>query len=345
MALITCPECGNTISNEAIICPHCGGSSGEICVVKCLACGTVYDGRIYSCPNCKHPTFFLNNDAKVMGESIKKYKSGNIRNITEITNISSEWKSVINQLMELDYKEVTKLLYVIEHIQQIKDKTDNKETVTVDWETSPANETHNKNAGSSTQESNHISKENARNKSINNNNKRNRSSLKAGETLKLGKFDGVDITWRILNKNGSNAMIITEEIINTMPFDTKLHNVTWNDSLLRKWLNDNFYNHSFTEAEKNAIRRTEVNNTCPAYDKDNVKTTENTMDKVFVLSKYEKEDSRQLNRTDFDKWQLRSVAADGMRNYFVGNRNITDKGLCTNERGVRPVMWIDLSVL
>ena len=345
MALITCPECGNTISNEAIICPHCGGSSGEIRVVKCLACGTVYDGRIYSCPNCKHPTFFLNNDAKVMEESIKKYKSGNMRNITETANISSEWNSVINQLMELDYKEVTKLLAVIEHIQQIKEKTGKKETVTVDWETSPVDQILNRNAVNSTQKSNSITSRNVHEPRVNDSIKRNRSNLKLGETFKFGKFDGADITWRILNKNGSNAMIITEEIINTMPFDTKLHNVTWNDSLLRKWLNDNFYNHSFTEAEKKAIKQTEVNNTFPAYDKDNVKTTENTLDKVFVLSKYEKEDSRQLNRTDFDKWQLRSVAADGMRNYFVGNRNITDKGLCTNERGVRPVMWIDLSAL
>lgn len=325
MALIKCSECGNIISDKAPACPHCGiivntiQTSDEenqiIQPVKCLGCGKTYDRGLFNCPNCNYPKLSCNNNAKKVEELIQRNSPNNTNIIERFTNKSDDWGSVIRQLMELDYTSIKKFIAVIEKIQQLKELTDDNIAFEINREATSANKPDGANAGE------------FRNK------------------LKLGRFDDTDIIWQILRKNGDRALIITEKAINDMPFDTKIHDVTWNDSLLRKWLNDNFYNNSFTEAEKNVIIETEVNNTSTLTDI--VKSSENTLDRVFLLSKYEKEDWLILDKTttDIEKWHLRSVVADGMRNYFVADGNITDKGLCTNSRGVRPVMWIDLSKL
>lgn len=55
MALIKCPECGHSVSENAPTCPECGVEiSGKI--TRCPQCGQFYFSYQPSCPNCKHHT-------------------------------------------------------------------------------------------------------------------------------------------------------------------------------------------------------------------------------------------------------------------------------------------------
>ena len=54
MALITCPGCGNKVSDKAMYCPKCGRKiniSGKVC----MECGTVLMENEKECHNCGCP--------------------------------------------------------------------------------------------------------------------------------------------------------------------------------------------------------------------------------------------------------------------------------------------------
>ena len=50
MALINCKECGQTISEAATVCPHCGAP--VIKDIFCPKCGTKFPSDKKFCPNC-----------------------------------------------------------------------------------------------------------------------------------------------------------------------------------------------------------------------------------------------------------------------------------------------------
>ena len=54
MALIKCKECGQTISDKAFACPHCGSPVSQ--VIKCVECGEPLPEYATECPICGCPT-------------------------------------------------------------------------------------------------------------------------------------------------------------------------------------------------------------------------------------------------------------------------------------------------
>ena len=54
MALIKCPNCGETISDQAEICPKCGNALKKE-IKKCLECGEVLPENAMNCPYCGCP--------------------------------------------------------------------------------------------------------------------------------------------------------------------------------------------------------------------------------------------------------------------------------------------------
>ena len=54
MALIKCPECGESVSDKAPNCPHCGlAIAGNI--IPCPECGAVVPKGTETCPKCAFP--------------------------------------------------------------------------------------------------------------------------------------------------------------------------------------------------------------------------------------------------------------------------------------------------
>lgn len=93
------------------------------------------------------------------------------------------------------------------------------------------------------------------------------------------------IKWRILDESNSGAFILCEDVIDSRIFDDSLNN--YKESLIRAWLNEEFYKTAFNELQRNLIKVTEVDNsesTTFTPNATNHYVCENTFDKIFLPS-------------------------------------------------------------
>ena len=103
------------------------------------------------------------------------------------------------------------------------------------------------------------------------------------------------IEWLILKKEKDRALLWSKDVLDHYVYDERIpnkennfkpFNSDWKDSSLRTWLNGYFYNEAFSDAEKNIILKTELDNSYLAikalddYEQDYL----NTKDKIFILA-------------------------------------------------------------
>ncbi|UHA76287.1 hypothetical protein KIK04_23485 [Paenibacillus sp. 481] len=106
---------------------------------------------------------------------------------------------------------------------------------------------------------------------------------KPGEIITFGTYpqlaDGADrtpIKWRVLQRSGSELFLLSEYILDCKRYYGEYVDITWRDSDLRKWLNDEFYHAAFNDSEQSLIKTTRCT--------DNGEDSTDTEDKVFLLS-------------------------------------------------------------
>ncbi|WP_308617969.1 DUF6273 domain-containing protein [uncultured Eubacterium sp.] len=201
-------------------------------------------------------------------------------------------------------------------------------------------------------------------------------SVSVGDKMRFGTYEQdndisngkEDIEWRVLAKENNRILVISDKALDCQLYNVKYDVVTWKTCTLRKWLNDDFFNSAFTDAEKMCIPTVTVSaDKNPKYSTYSGKTTK---DKIFLLSTKEAEkyfvddeerkciptdyaiaqgvytsDNHTINGVGTCYWWLRSpgsiqscatlVYADGVfseRGYDV-NRSCS---------AVRPAMWITI---
>lgn len=179
-----------------------------------------------------------------------------------------------------------------------------------------------------------------------------------------------DIEWRVLAKEDNRILVISDKALDCKPFNETKENVTWRTCTLRKWLNSDFLNSAFTNAEKTHIPMVTVSaNKNPMY---NISYKKITKDRLFLLSvsevnKYFKNDyGRKCIPTTYAKangvlvtsyilkngigtcwWWLRSpgesldIAVSVALNGSATGESREYVDAATN--GVRPAMWINLN--
>ncbi len=106
------------------------------------------------------------------------------------------------------------------------------------------------------------------------------------------------IEWRVLDDDESGLLLISEYVIDEQRYhdeDSYELEITWEDSYIRKWLNDDFINSAFNEEERSHIRNTSLSNPSSYDYYTSVNATNDryeygadggndTIDKVFLLS-------------------------------------------------------------
>ncbi|MCL1951944.1 MAG: DUF6273 domain-containing protein [Oscillospiraceae bacterium] len=110
--------------------------------------------------------------------------------------------------------------------------------------------------------------------------------LAVGNTTHFGQYD-----WRVLDVQGNLALLLSEDIIETLPYNAALKDVTWEDCTLRIYLNGAFgaFYESFSEAERARIALTHnenPDNTWGTMDGERFNTPGGnaTDDRIFLLS-------------------------------------------------------------
>ena len=65
-------------------------------------------------------------------------------------------------------------------------------------------------------------------------------------------YKGKPIAWQILDTREHQVLLISRDVIEEMAYNTEYKAVNWDNSSIRKWLKEDFYN-SFDESEKKKL--------------------------------------------------------------------------------------------
>lgn len=185
----------------------------------------------------------------------------------------------------------------------------------------------------------------------------------------LGKYpqkpggEPMPIEWDIIKYNDNRVLIVTTHIIEHMSYAKELEDTPWCDSIIRKWLNSDFYNGAFSDEEREVILKRENPN--PENHSYKTAASENTRDYIFIpsIKEIKRFSDYDLDRialpteyavqkgvyvngdTNGSYWWLRSNGGN-MYNAAVVNYNgyVFEYGFYVNSvgYGVRPAAWISL---
>ena len=164
-----------------------------------------------------------------------------------------------------------------------------------------------------------------------------------GSAVTFGTRDGEPIHWHVIDKQGQLRMIFADDVIAHEPYNKMYIDTYWGTCSLRRWLNKDFIQESFSFQERIRITNTRVENRRnPRWESAG---GPGTVDKIFVLDIEEVEkycptdESRKIGKW----WWLRNpgsgllsvacVYEDGTLYDYGINNNYTDGG-------VRPAMWV-----
>ena len=124
------------------------------------------------------------------------------------------------------------------------------------------------------------------------------------DTVTFGSYQGQDITWLALAEENGKTLLISESVLDAVPYDNTAEpyqwsvqsprpqkDVEWATSSIRTWLNGEFLNAAFSADEKGAIAATtladtknNVSHTAATAADPSVHAAEETTDQVFLLS-------------------------------------------------------------
>lgn len=142
-----------------------------------------------------------------------------------------------------------------------------------------------------------------------------------GDEIKFGRYytDGnkvkKDIVWKVLDVDGDKVLLISKEGLDCQDYNRWEFISNWAQSTIRDWLNVDFMEAAFNEAEKKRIEYTHVIN----YDIEaDTAAGENTDDRLFLLSlkqakNYFSDDASRIARPTL---YARSHMASFVRDYY-----------------------------
>lgn len=220
-----------------------------------------------------------------------------------------------------------------------------------------------------------------------------------GQIFEFGRYpqtrDGgiLPIKWRVLDINNKKALLLSEYglemkcyedyFCGKSLFDSVKQYIAWNESSIRRWLNDAFYNQAFSSEEKRKIIACKNNNvihTEKAVDSFNsikgISHASSTIDNIFLLSVSEVESylglkkdtavkglhvnvqpTERINQSRYnskqtlpwllrDGWSFPRVYGN-IQDYNYRVETVNDNyfliALYGDEHAIRPAMWVDLS--
>ncbi len=208
-------------------------------------------------------------------------------------------------------------------------------------------------------------------------------NVKKGKEVTFGRyqqnvitFDKTDLEWIVLDVKDGKALLITKYIIDAVPYNETDVDTDWEHCSIRKWLNSDFIEETFTPSEEKGIVLTHITN------EDNSKwSTEggnDTDDYIFFLSNSEAEKylgSKKVgtlptkyavyNGVDtsycvsdgkiiegYGHWWLRTPGvSSNSASYFHKAGSVIDFGFTVNgiigdgkkcQVGIRPALWVKI---
>ena len=146
------------------------------------------------------------------------------------------------------------------------------------------------------------------------------------DVIYFGTYNGNPIEWQILDTRDQKVLLICKEPIDEMAFNTEYKSTEWENSSIREWLNNTFYN-CFDEREKDKLLK-----------------NSSESDIVFLLSNDNIKSYTKLKNAS-KSWWIETSGEDKTKVMYVEtNGKINTNGdVVTKLHGVRPSIWLDLN--
>lgn len=190
-------------------------------------------------------------------------------------------------------------------------------------------------------------------------------SILEKKKITFGNYGGKDIDWIVLDENEEGMFLLSEKILDAKIFNQDVYDLTWEESDIRKWLNEEFYNSAFDSEDRKRILKTQVK-TLDNPEVSYVKGGNDTEDYLFLLSFdeiyrfFENNDELKTEATEYAIenganpaensccfWYLRTPGSSD-RNGIAGFMYVDCEGGSELyegmpvyvKTGIRPAMWI-----
>ncbi len=194
-------------------------------------------------------------------------------------------------------------------------------------------------------------------------------NVKVGGKVTLGAFPQSDISgakkdpieWQVLAVDGDKALLISDKGLDCRVYHGDNTTMTWENCDLRKWLNGEFLEGSFSAEEQAAIQMTATPN--PSSTVHGANGGNDTEDKVFLLNIDEAEkyfpgdEARMCDGSDYTVargafvnprtnkvwWWLRSpgyYVSDAAGINYLGQLHKSGDNVSTTNNAVRPAIWV-----
>lgn len=174
-------------------------------------------------------------------------------------------------------------------------------------------------------------------------NKGNSQTIKPGDTLMYGLYEQDNnlqngkepISWLVLSVEGNRVLLLSDKCLDAQPYNSGAGLFTWETCSLRSWLNNDFYNTSFSNDERNRVLDTRLDNTDALGEIGNSNGGNETNDRVFLLSWYEfdqylNDDQRRAVPTEYARARYYSMynqyTEDGSNNWWLRSTGYSEYG-------------------
>ena len=153
------------------------------------------------------------------------------------------------------------------------------------------------------------------------------------------------IEWIVLEKKDNKILVLSKHGLDAKQYHSRGANITWEQSEIRRWLNEEFTNNAFSSSEQSKL------------------TTSTVSDKVFLLSLTEARSYSSVNGFNECKptayaiangagdaskgyawWWLRSTQGEEVDYLYFANEKITEGKtiMDTESNSVRPAIWVTI---
>ncbi|MFR7761749.1 MAG: DUF6273 domain-containing protein [Eubacterium sp.] len=146
--------------------------------------------------------------------------------------------------------------------------------------------------------------------------------------------------WLILEKKQGKAFLVKSEPIPGYAYNDENISVTWEKSSLRKFLNSDFIDETFSESQKSKILETKIS--IPLNSQSKTKGGKETTDKLFMLNAEQANRYEEILSNYTRDWWLIDAGISDNTAQFVSNGKVMDYGyeVSSQNINIRPAMWI-----
>lgn len=173
---------------------------------------------------------------------------------------------------------------------------------------------------------------------------RRQMDYQAGALVKFGNYYG-EITWIILEQKDDRVMMISKDVLDFQPYHEYNYNKTvsavWNASSIKNWLNTEFLEHAFSNAEQDAIINTGIGRVF-LLSRNELESHKKFLDEEPKFTQHAAELRQKWNQfIDPTDWLLRNETSTEV----LYTRTVYVSSDVHKTAGIRPAIWLPLDSL